>query len=100
MSRDPFSGGSGRCIDSIFDPFDSDSIFNDYGNHGSEYAADSVWNEYGTYGGEYSALSASNPYTSSPPLIVRGRRVIGRLTVNKYLPGAVNPYVLKGLLDE
>ena len=50
---------------------------------------------YGQFGGEYSSHSPFNEYSSNPPLIVKNGRVIGRLTVNKYLAGAVDPNLLK-----
>ena len=84
-----------KYLGKIADEFASDSTFNDYGTYGSEYSSDSIWNEYGTYGGEYSSKSPFNSYSSSPPLIVKNGKVIGRLTVNKYVTGAVAPNWLK-----
>ena len=82
-------------LGTIEDEFSSESIFNDYGSYGSEYSSTSIWNDYGTYGGEYSSYSPFNPYSSSPPIIVKSRKIIGRLTVNKYVSGAVDPNWLK-----
>jgi hypothetical protein len=79
----------------IADEFDIDSIFNEYGDYGSEYATDSIWNEYGDYGGQYSSESPFNPYTSTPPYLLKKGKVIGRLTVNRYIADAVNPGWLK-----
>ena len=84
-----------KYLGTIADEFSSNSIFNDYGTYGSEYSSDSIWNEYGTYGGEYSSGSPFNSYSSSPPLIVKNKKVIGRLTVNKNVSGAVDPNWLK-----
>jgi hypothetical protein len=67
----------------IANQYDSESIFNEYGSYGSEYNSDSIWNEYGTFGGKYSTYSPHNPHTSSPPMIVKNRRVIGYLSANK-----------------
>ena len=75
--------------------FSSDSIFNEYGTHGSKYSSQSIQNEYGRFGGEYSVHSAFNKYSSTPPLIVKDGRVIGRLTVNKYVAGAIDPNWLR-----
>jgi hypothetical protein len=73
----------------------SDSIFNDYGTYGSKSGSDSIWNKYGQFGGEYSSHSPLNKYSSTPPLILKNGRVIGRLTVNKHVAGAVDPNWLK-----
>ena len=82
-------------LGTIDDEFASDSIFNDFGTYGSEYSSNSIWNEYGTFGGEYSSESPFNVYSSSPPFIVKERKVVGRLTVNEYVLGAVDPSWLK-----
>lgn len=79
----------------ISDEFQPDSIFNDYGTHGSGYSSSSIWNEYGSFGGKYSSHSPFNSYSSTPPYIVKDGKVIGRLTVSKYVAGAVDPHWLK-----
>jgi hypothetical protein len=85
----------GKFLGIIASQYSTDSIFNEYGSHGSEYSSDSIWNEYGSYGGKYSSNSPFNDYTSSAPLIIKDNRVIGRLTTNKHLQNAINPYILK-----
>lgn len=66
-------------------PYDSDSIWNEYGSHGSQYSSESIWNEYGQYGGEYSSYSPFNPYTQTPPIIVdKSGNSYGYLTANQY----------------
>jgi len=79
----------------IRDEFGSESIFNDFGTYGSEFSSKSIWNEFGTYGGEFSVSSPFNSFSSSPPKIVKGNKIIGRLTVNKAFEGAVDPNWLK-----
>lgn len=37
--------------------YDSNSIWNTYGNYGSVYNSNSIWNKYGTYGSEYNSYS-------------------------------------------
>lgn len=65
--------------------YDAESIFNQYGSHGSRYSAQSVLNPYSEFGSLYSATSACNPYASDPPVIVDGNGTYyGRLTVNPY----------------
>ena len=85
----------GKFLGKVASEYSSDSILNEYGTHGSQYSSDSIWNQYGAYGGAYSSLSPFNQYTSTPPVLVKGGKVIARLTANKNLRGAVNPYVIK-----
>ena len=72
--------------------YDSESIFNEYGTYGSKYSGNSIWNDYGQYGSKYSNLSAFNTYASEPPLILYRGQPFGRLTLNRYLQDAVNPF--------
>ncbi|MEH7481473.1 hypothetical protein V7157_10450 [Neobacillus drentensis] len=75
--------------------YDSESVFNEYGQYGSKYSSTSIWNQYSTYGSKYSSESAFNPYTSTPPLIIDSHgNLLGKVTVNKYVSGAINPYDL------
>lgn len=83
-----------KFIGKVSNRYESDSIFNKYGSYGSKYASDSIWNPYGTYGSKYSSDSATNPYTSTPPQIVKNRRIIGYLSRNKNLAGSVDPLLL------
>jgi hypothetical protein len=80
--------------------YSSKSIFNEYGNFGNEYSSQSIWNEYGTFGNEYSGYSPFNSYSSTPPMIIKNGKIIGYLTTNKYLKGALNPNLLKVIADE
>ena len=84
----------------ISNSYSSDSIFNEYGSYGSEYSSTSIWNEYSSFGGEYSSHSPFNEYSSSPPMIIKGGKIIGYLTVNDYTAGAINPNLLKALCED
>lgn len=65
--------------------YDAESVFNEYGSHGSQYSAESIMNPYSDFGSPYSATSACNPNASDPPVIVDGNGAYyGRLTVNAY----------------
>ncbi len=75
----------------IDNAFTNDSIFNKFGPYGSEFAAESIWNRFGRYGSKFSVHSPFNDLTSSAPFIVKNGKVIGILTVNQALPGAVDP---------
>lgn len=79
--------------------YDSDSVTNKYGGHGSQYASDSVFNPYGQYGSQYSNESACNPYANDPPVIVDGNGgFYGRLTLNLYHPQAIKNQAVEGWL--
>jgi hypothetical protein len=65
--------------------YTADSIFNEYGQHGSRYASESIWNHYSEFGSAYSSYGACNAYASDPPVIVDSAgRYFGRLTLNTY----------------
>jgi hypothetical protein len=62
----------------------SDSVFNEFGEHGSRYRPESIWNRYGQFGSSYSPYSACNELATDPPVIVdQGGTAYGRLTVNR-----------------
>lgn len=83
----------------VTNEFDSESIYNEFGNYGSKFSTKSIWNEFSDYGSEFSLYSAFNEFASHPPLIVDDDGVIvGRLTTNDSIIGAINPNDLKQLL--
>lgn len=84
-----------RFLGTVTDEFDPSSVFNEFGMHGSEFAAGSIWNEFGIYGGEFSMHSPFNSFSLTPPFLLKGEKVIGRLTVNRFVSGAVDPIWLK-----
>jgi len=81
-------GGSGHktflgCLNC--GKYDSGSVCNKYGQHGSKYASESIWNKYGNFGSKYSNESPWNRYASEPPAIVdREGNFYGYLTANQY----------------
>ncbi|MNT81225.1 hypothetical protein D3C72_2207950 [compost metagenome] len=84
----------------ISNKYDSKSIFNDYGDHGSKYASDSIWNEYGNYGGKFGGYSPFNKFSSTPPMIVKNNSVIGYLSSNSAIGNSINPSVLKAICED
>ena len=48
----------GTYLGTLGDSYESDSIYNEYSDHGSTYDSDSIWNEYSDYGNEYRDLPA------------------------------------------
>ena len=79
------------------------SIFNRYGQHGSDYASKSIFTDYGIYGSDYSAYSPFSKYATSPPYIVKNGKAIARLSTNKSLKilgnVVLDPYVLMFIYD-
>lgn len=71
--------------------YNSESIFNEYGNYGSRFSSTSIFNEFGSYGSRFSSKSPYNPYASEPPVILYRGRPFGRLTANRYLNNAIDP---------
>ena len=84
----------------IASAYDSDSIFNEYGTYGSQYNSLSIWNQYATFGSEYSSYSPHSPYTSTPPMIIKNRKVLGYLTANKSIRSSITPNLLKALCKD
>ncbi len=87
-------------LGNISSKFDSDSVFYEYGDHGSKYGSNSIWYQYGDYGSKFSQYSAFNKTAFSPPYIVKNRKIIGRLTLNDSLSGAIAPHLLKVLFPD
>ena len=84
----------------ITNAYESESIFNEYGTYGSPYSSESIWNQYGTFGSEYSSYSPHNSYTSTPPMIVKNRKILGYLTANKSVKSSISANLLKALCKE
>lgn len=81
--------------------FDLDSIFNSYGIYGSKYSINSIWNEFGAYGSKFSSTSAFNEFAFEPPVISDEKgNIIGRLTINTTISGAISPFGLKEALKK
>lgn len=63
----------------------ADSVFNEYGQHGSRYSSESIWNHYSEYGSAYSTYGSCNAYATDPPVIVDASgKYYGRLSLNRY----------------
>lgn len=84
----------------ISSSYDSESIFNEYGTYGSRYNSSSIWNEYANFGSEYSLYSPQNRYTSTPPMIIKNKKVLGYLSANKSIRSSVSPNLLKALCKD
>lgn len=84
-----------KYLGKITSSYDSESIFNEYGNYGGKYSSSSIWNSYSKYGSEYNSYSPFNEYSLNPPMVIKNNRIIAKLTVNDSISNALNPYVLK-----
>lgn len=80
--------------------YDSESIWNEYGKHGSKYNSKSIWNEYGTYGSDYSQYSPFNNYASHPPVLRdKNGKFYGYFTCNKYKSKRANYELIDIICD-
>ena len=71
--------------------YSAESVFNEYGHHGSRYSSASIRNRHGQFGSGYSQYSACNRYASDPPVLVDEEGgAYGRLTLNRYHPQAID----------
>ncbi len=92
--------GKNTFLGKITNSYDSESIFNEYGTYGSEYNSASIWNQYATFGSEYSSYSPHNSYTSTPPMIIKNRKILGYLSANKSIKSSISPNLLKALCKD
>jgi hypothetical protein len=93
-------GDKNTVIGKITNAFDSDSIFNEFGNYGSEFSSNSIWNQFGNFGSEFSRFSPHNQMSSTPPMIIKGGKVIGFLSSDKSLRATISPNLLKALCKD
>lgn len=69
------------------DRFNSASVLNSTGPHGSRFAIDSIWNRYGDYGSRFSTYSPCNRFGTNPPVVVdRQGNFYGYLTISQTFP--------------
>jgi len=72
------------------DKEDTNSIFNTHGNYGNEHSASSIFNPAGKYGNKFNKLSPFNELSDTPPEIVKGKIILGYLTLNKFIKNRVD----------
>lgn len=85
----------GTFLGRFTNEFDSDSIANEFGDHGSEFSRTSMFNEFSDYGSEFGRFSAMNPHASEPPRLFIGEAFSAWVTVNDSKMPRVNPYALR-----
>jgi len=65
--------------------YDTNSIWNKYGDFGSKYNEKCIWNKYGSYSGKYNDTSPFNKYANYPPVLVDAEgNFYGYFTSNTY----------------
>lgn len=83
---DMYGGANGRvylgCV--TCNRFDSDSIYNQFGNYGSRFSSTSIWNQFSDYGSPFNTYSACNAFATNPPIWLVGNQVLGELTLNQF----------------
>ena len=63
---------------------ESNSIWNDVGEYGSNVSSTSIWNDVGEYGSDVSSYSPWNDVASYPPVVVdKDGGFYGYLTINE-----------------
>lgn len=81
------------------DKYDTKSILNDYGKHGSTYERESIFNTLGDYGGTVGRHSPFNTTAFEPPkLYTKDGAFVGYLSKNTTLNPRLDPDVLVGWL--
>lgn len=66
----------------------------------SSFSSDSIFNEFGNFGSEFSSYSATNPITLTPPMIIKEGKLVGYISTNKTIPNSISPSLLKVLCKE
>ena len=83
----------------LTNPLEIYSIYNELGSYGNKYESKSIWNQNGIYGSVDSIYSPFNPNSISPPFIVANyNTIVGSLSVNPNIPGAIPPDMLSSTL--
>lgn len=81
--------------------FDSDSIYNEFGNYGSKFSATSIFNKFSNYGSPFSSLSPFNQFSNTPPYIYLHGVKHAYLSVNQFLGfKTLNPNELIKFLND
>lgn len=80
--------------------YDSQSIFNEFGTYGNEFSSKSIWNEFSTFGNEFNSNSPFNDFSSSPPMLIKNRKILGYLSANKNIKASISPNLLKALCKD
>ena len=83
----------------VQDRFNTQSILNPVGDHGSQIGENSIFNPFGKYGGQISPLSPFNTRTKTPPKIIKNGTLLMYLTTNGMISPRLDPYFLMAWLQ-
>lgn len=72
-------------------PFDKDSIFNQFGLYGNKFSSSSIFNQFSNYGNPFSSMSPYNQFTQTPPKIYLKGQFYAYLTKNTFLTPRIDP---------
>lgn len=92
--------GKNTYLGKISNSYDSDSIFNEYGDYGNEFSSESIWNEYSEFGNEFNSYSPFNEFSTMPPMLIKGGKVIGYLSANEYVSNSISANALKAICKD
>ena len=81
-------------------PFDENSLSNQFGSYGSRYSSTSSFNPYGQYGSPYGSHSPFNENTSTPPRFMKDGNILAYFTVNHNISPRVEPHRLLAWLGQ
>jgi len=71
--------------------FDTESIFNTFGQYGSKFSQISIFNKFSNYGNQFSQLSPFNKFSTTPPEIYLDGDFYAYLTANTTLTPRIDP---------
>jgi hypothetical protein len=98
-------GAKGEFLGEVSRTMDTNSLGNAHGK-GSQFDSNGLFNQFSDFGSEFSATSAFGRFADKPPRVVvkeRGEvREIGVLTVNPHAPvrtQRINPHLLRAWLS-
>lgn len=82
-------------IGTFANPYNSNSIFNNYSQYGNEYSSKSIWNQYSTYGNEYNSYSPWNEYSTQPPVLIdENNKIVDYFSCSYKASDAMRKFVL------
>lgn len=71
--------------------FDSESIFNKFGQYGNQFSPISIFNKFSNYGNQFSQLSPFNKFSNTPPKVYLNGNFVAYLTANPMMKPRIDP---------
>lgn len=79
-------------------PYDIDSLSNQFGQYGNSFSSLSIFNDFAQFGNPYSHLSPLNEFSRTPPRFVKNGQILAYLTVNQFINPRIDPKQFKSWL--